>query len=1226
MSSPAANLPASQPEASPLRFVTAASLFDGHDAAINIMRRLIQAQGAEVIHLGHNRSVEDVVRAALQEDADAIALSSYQGGHVEYFKYMVDMLKERGAAHIKVFGGGGGTITPEEIRELQAYGVERIYHPNDGMHMGLVAMIEDVVRRAGTARQNRGQSALSDTRTQDSAIAQSKRHSDPGFEISIGRMLSLIEDDALTESELAHLRKEWQLAGGKTPVVGITGTGGAGKSSVTDELLNRFLANFPEMRIAVISVDPTRRRTGGALLGDRIRMNSLRSKRVFMRSMATRRQHMATNIVLKDCISFLKSLGYDLVIVETAGIGQSDSEIVDLVDFPMYVMTSDFGAPSQLEKIDMLDFAELVVLNKFDKRGAEDALRDVRKQWKRNRTAFTTKDEDVPVYPTIASQFNDPGVSWMFANLCRLLREKLGNRGQSTVSSDDETPGAVQTGKLHSDPGFPGFLVPAIDTSLKEPRATVLIPGNRVRYLAEIAEQGRGINRRIESQAEIADRAQAYWQSLESLGDPALPKALDLYAPDALVERSEAPLAGSGSADSSGAGVAERSSALQTRGVDKTLLTLRQRYNDAIQSLDSEALKLLREWPARLKSIVDDVNEYQVRDKTIRVENYRESLSHQQIPKIAAPTYKSWGELLTFLQKENLPGDYPYTGGVYPYRRTGEDPIRMFAGEGTPERTNRRFHYLSVGLPAARLSTAFDSVTLYGEDPAIRPDIYGKIGNSGVNIATLDDMKKLYSGFDLCAPTTSVSMTINGPAPIILAMFMNTAIDQQVEKYLRADQTRWDDAHAKIEAMFEGCQRPEYSGMLPETNDGLGLGLLGVTGDQIVDAETYAKIKAQTLASVRGTVQADILKEDQAQNTCIFSTEFAMRMMGDIQQYFVEKNVRNFYSVSISGYHIAEAGANPISQLAFTLSNGFTIVEYYLARGMKIDDFAPNLSFFFSNGMDPEYTVIGRVARRIWARAMRERYGASARSQMMKYHIQTSGRSLHAQEIQFNDIRTTLQALYALFDNCNSLHTNAYDEAITTPTEESVRRAVAIQMIINKELGLNFCENPWQGSFIVDKLTDIVEEAVYKEFEAISERGGVLGAMDTMYQRGKIQEESLYYEHKKHDGSLPLIGVNTFLPKDHGGYIVTEIELIRSTESEKGQQIENVANFQQLRNALAVGAPEGANPSAGLAYLQKTARERQNVFASLMEAVKTHSLGQISHALYDVGGEYRRNM
>ncbi len=1181
MSTPAPHLPQTQTETSPLRFVTAASLFDGHDAAINIMRRLIQAQGAEVIHLGHNRSVEDVVRAALQEDADAIALSSYQGGHVEYFKYMVDMLRERGAGHIRVFGGGGGTITPEEIRELQAYGVERIYHPNDGMKMGLVEMIEDVVRRAGDAR--------------DAAPAADDA-SVPGIgdEIAIGRMLSRLEDGAFGDAELAHLRRQWQLAGGRTPVIGITGTGGAGKSSVTDELLNRFLASFPQMRIAVVSVDPTRRRTGGALLGDRIRMNSLRSPRVYMRSMATRRQHAAINTVLRDCIGFLKSLAYDLVIVETAGIGQSDSEIVDLVDFPMYVMTSDFGAPSQLEKIDMLDYAELVVLNKFDKRGAEDALRDVRKQWKRNRVAFAMKDEDVPVYPTIASQFNDPGISWMFANLCRLLRDK---RGAGNAEA------AAQGGC---------DWMPAIDTTLKEPRATVLIPGSRVRYLAEIAEQGRAINARIESQAEVAERAQGCWQALKELDDAALPAALDLYPADALTDAA----------------------------ADTSLRTLRQRYNDAVQSLDSEALRLLREWPARLKSITDEVNEYQVRGKTIRVENYRESLSHQQIPKIAAPTYRSWGELLVFLQKENLPGSYPYTGGVYPYRRSGEDPIRMFAGEGTPERTNRRFHYLSVGQPAARLSTAFDSVTLYGEDPAPRPDIYGKIGNSGVNIPTLDDMKKLYSGFDLCAPTTSVSMTINGPAPMILAMFMNTAIDQQVEKYLKADPARWAEAEKKIAAMFEGRARPQYHGELPPTNNGLGLGLLGVTGDQLVDADTYARIKAETLSTVRGTVQADILKEDQAQNTCIFSTEFALRMMGDIQQYFVDHGVRNFYSVSISGYHIAEAGANPISQLAFTLSNGFTIVEYYLARGMKIDDFAPNLSFFFSNGMDPEYTVIGRVARRIWARAMRERYGANERSQMMKYHIQTSGRSLHAQEIQFNDIRTTLQALYALFDNCNSLHTNAYDEAITTPTEESVRRAVAIQMIINKELGLNFCENPWQGSFIVDKLTDIVEEAVYKEFEAISERGGVLGAMDTMYQRGKIQEESLYYEHKKHDGSLPLVGVNMFLPKEHAGEVATEIELIRSTEEEKGQQIENVRNWQRNRNALApagetshshevagsASSDAGVHDGHGLAYLQNTARERRNVFAALIEAVKTHSLGQISHALYDVGGEYRRNM
>ena len=1223
MSTIAESLPASDATAdsAPLRFVTAASLFDGHDAAINIMRRLIQAQGAEVIHLGHNRAVEDVVRAALQEDADAIALSSYQGGHVEYFKYMVDMLRERGASHIRVFGGGGGTITPEEIRELQAYGVERIYHPNDGMHLGLVAMIEDVVSRAARARESgiglRRQEAGANSEAGPKGEPRSRRVNPEATnksisdaatiddEISIGRMLTAIENGDFSETELAKLRKSWASGPAHspfpmphsrpaTPVIGITGTGGAGKSSVVDELLLRFLHAFPDIRIAVLAVDPTRRRSGGALLGDRIRMNALRSHRVFMRSMATRRQHAATSLVLKDCVSFLKGQGYDLVIVETAGIGQSDSEIVDLVDFPMYVMTSDYGAASQLEKIDMIDYAELIVLNKFDKRGAEDALRDVRKQWKRNRVAFQLKDDEVPVYPTIASQFNDPGITWMFTNLCRLLRHKLGiGNGESAIDWK-----------------------PDLDTSLKEPRATVLIPGARVRYLAEIAEQGRGINATIEKQAGIADRAQSYWQSLHDIDDTALPKALDPYDSASLLP--------------SGDG----------KDADRSLLTLRQRYNDAIQSLSADSLRLLREWPQRLKSITDEFTEYEVRGKAIKVENYRDSLSHQKIPKIAAPTYRSWGELLVFLQKENLPGSYPYTGGVYPYRRTGEDPIRMFAGEGTPERTNRRFHYLSVGQPAARLSTAFDSVTLYGEDPAPRPDIYGKIGNSGVNVPTLDDMKKLYSGFNLCAPTTSVSMTINGPAPIILSMFMNTAIDQQVELYLKQDDKRWKDAEKKIAKFFEGRERPTYSGELPPTNDGLGLALLGICGDQLVDAETYARIKADTLRSVRGTVQADILKEDQAQNTCIFSTEFALRMMGDIQQYFVNEKVRNFYSVSISGYHIAEAGANPISQLAFTLSNGFTIVEHYLARGMRIDDFAPNLSFFFSNGMDPEYTVIGRVARRIWARAMRDRYGANERSQMMKYHIQTSGRSLHAQEIQFNDIRTTLQALYALFDNCNSLHTNAYDEAITTPTEESVRRAVAIQMIINKELGLNFCENPWQGSFVVEKLTDIVEEAVYKEFEAISDRGGVLGAMDTMYQRGKIQEESMYYEHKKHDGSLPLVGVNTFLPKEHAGDIVTEIELIRSTEQEKGQQITNVLAYQKNRNALAPsGETSHANATTseedlaseihtghGLGYLQKCARERRNVFESLMEAVKTHSLGQISHALYDVGGEYRRNM
>ncbi|HSM29075.1 MAG TPA: methylmalonyl-CoA mutase family protein [Woeseiaceae bacterium] len=1129
----------------PLRFVTAASLFDGHDAAINIMRRLIQAQGAEVIHLGHNRSVDDIVRAAVQEDADGIAVSSYQGGHTEFFRYMIDRLNELGAGHVRVFGGGGGTITPEEIRDLMAYGVERIYHPHDGMELGLEAMIRDLVERTTAARRET---------TMPSGV-------DRADTVDIAATISAIEEGILDDTELSRLRKEWQVQAGTTPVIGITGTGGAGKSSVTDEILNRFLGCYPDMHIAVLAVDPTRRRTGGALLGDRIRMNTLRSERIFMRSIATRRQHLATSEMLGDQILFLKSLGYDLIIVETAGIGQSDSEIVDLVDFSVYVMTSDYGAASQLEKIDMLDFADVVVLNKFDKRGAEDALRDIRKQWKRNHVAFDVPDDDVPVYPTIASQFNDPGVTWMFAELCRRVAEKL------DLDPDEWSPG--------------------IDTSVREPRSTAMIPGSRVRYLAEIAEQGREINRSIDSQAEVASRLQHLYESLKSVGDDAVPAAFEPCPKDAL-----------------------------TADGDRTLLVLRQRYQETLDELSPESARLLREWPARRQSVTSDTHSYEVRGREITGDNYRESLSHQKIPKIAAPRYGDWGELLKFLSRENLPGAYPYTGGVYPYRRLGEDPTRMFAGEGTPERTNRRFHYLSHGQDAARLSTAFDSVTLYGEDPHERPDIFGKVGNSGVSIATVDDMKKLYSGFDLCSPKTSVSMTINGPAPMMLAFFMNTAIDQQVEKHLR-ETGEWDKASKKIDAYFEGRERPRYAGELPPGSDGLGLGLLGISGDKVVDAETYERIRAKTMSTVRGTVQADILKEDQAQNTCIFSTEFAMKMMGDVQQFFIENNVRNYYSVSISGYHIAEAGANPISQLAFTLANGFTIVEYYLARGMDIDAFAPNLSFFFSNGMDPEYAVIGRVARRIWARAMRERYGAGARSQMLKYHIQTSGRSLHAQEISFNDIRTTLQALYALFDNCNSLHTNAFDEAITTPTEQSVRRAVAIQMIISRELGLNYCENPWQGSFIIDELTELVEEAVYQEFERISERGGVLGAMDTMYQRSKIQEESLYYESRKHDGSLPLIGVNTFLPKEGQEDEVHELELIRSSEDEKNNQIHNVRAFQ---------ATHAEESDKARDSLQAVARERGNIFAELMETVKSSSLGQISSALYDVGGEYRRNM
>ena len=1147
MSTAATNLPdaSDKTREAPLRFVTAASLFDGHDAAINIMRRLIQAQGAEVIHLGHNRSVDDIVRAAIQEDADGIAISSYQGGHNEFFRYMIDRLQESGAGHIKVFGGGGGTITPDEIKALMEYGVERIYHPHDGMQLGLQAMIEDLIARTIDGRRPSGTPATVDRE----------------LSTDIAATISALEESVFGDAELGVLRKQWQVQSGQVPVIGITGTGGAGKSSVTDEILNRFLACFPDKRVAVLAVDPTRRRTGGALLGDRIRMNSLRSERVYMRSIATRRQHLATSEMLSDHILFLKSLGFDLVIVETAGIGQSDSEIVDMVDFSVYVMTSEYGAASQLEKIDMLDFADLVVLNKYDKRGAEDALRDIRKQWKRNHVAFDVQDEDIPVFPTIASQFNDPGVSWMFKELCRLVVAKTGLNADSWV--------------------------PEINTANKEPRSTAVIPGARVRYLAEIAEQGRAANKEVDSQATIASRAQHIYESLQLLEDAKLPGELELYKTDDLID-----------------------------GGDRSLTVLRQRYQEAISDLSSESIRLLQEWPSRKAGVKSDQYSYTVRGREITGNNFGESLSHQKIPKIAAPDYRDWGELLNFLGKENLPGAYPYTGGVYPYRRLGEDPTRMFTGEGTPERTNRRFHYLSQGQPAARLSTAFDSVTLYGEDPHERPDIYGKVGNSGVSIATVDDMKKLYSGFDLSAPSTSVSMTINGPAPMILAFFMNTAIDQQIEKHLR-ESGEWKAASKKIDAWFENRSRPVYEGDLPEGNDGLGLGLLGISGDKVVDAETYARIRSETLAMVRGTVQADILKEDQAQNTCIFSTEFAMKMMGDVQQYFIENNVRNYYSISISGYHIAEAGANPISQLAFTLSNGFTIVEYYLARGMDIDEFAPNLSFFFSNGMDPEYTVIGRVARRIWARAMRERYGASARSQMMKYHVQTSGRSLHAQEISFNDIRTTLQAMYALFDNCNSLHTNAFDEAVTTPTEQSVRRAVAIQLIISRELGLNFCENPWQGSFIINELTDLVEEAVYQEFERISERGGVLGAMDTMYQRGKIQDESLYYEGKKHDGSLPLIGVNTFLPKAGQEDEVHDLELIRSTEAEKQDQIRHLRGFQSTHSD---------ESAVALRQLQSKARERSNIFAELMETVKTNSLSQISAALYDVGGEYRRNM
>jgi methylmalonyl-CoA mutase len=1136
----------------PLRFVSAASLFDGHDAAINMIRRLLQARGAEVVHLGHNRSVADIVRAAIDEDADAIAVSSYQGGHNEYFTYMVDMLRERGYPHVRVVIGGGGTIAPQEIEALERHGVEKIYTPEDGRRLGLAGMIDDVFARIAAVQKPPYEFRPLNAR-------------DHGL---IARTISVLEgaDGAGGGAQVEQIRRALARSRHQVPVIGITGTGGAGKSSLTDELLSRLVRHFPQAQIAVVAMDPTRRRSGGALLGDRIRMNSLSADSIFMRSLATRRAHLATSTALKDVIALYQAAGFDLVMVETAGIGQSDTEIVDLVDLSLYVMTSEYGAASQLEKIDMLDYADFIVLNKSEKRGAEDSLRDVRKQWRRNhpeRARLT--DAQLPVFPTIASRFNDPGVNRLFAAICATLAERGIGHGSWKLA----------------DPG---------PTVLRA--SAPLIPAARTRYLAEIALGGRAARARIEAQAEAARRAFGLYESLRSLHDARLPGALEHYAPEALAEVS----------------------------ADGTRRELRAAYNRALDAVGAEALAELKAWPARVRSATDASYSYPVRERLVKGENYTESLSRSPIPKLAVPSLKDWGELLHFLLNENLPGYYPYTGGVYPYRREEEDPTRMFAGEGGPERTNRRFHYLAHGH-GPRLSTAFDSTTLYGEDPDTRPDVYGRTGNSGVSIATLDDMKKLYSGFDLCAPTTSVSMTINGPAPIILAMFMNTAIDQQVERYLKSA-GKWEAAQQKIaacnaEAAARGLAPPTYKGALPADHDGSGLALLGVTGEELVEREEYERIRAQALQSVRGTVQADILKEDQAQNTCIFSTEFALRMMGDVQQYFIEQRVRNFYSVSISGYHIAEAGANPLSQLAFTLANGFTIVEYYLARGMKIDDFAPNLSFFFSNGMDPEYVVIGRVARRIWARAMRERYQAGPRSQMLKYHVQTSGRSLHAQEISFNDIRTTLQALYALFDNCNSLHTNAYDEALTTPTEESVRRAVAIQLIINRELGLNKIQNPWQGSFAIDYLTDLVEEAVYKEFEALSERGGVLGAMETMYQRAKIQEESLYYETKKHDGSLPIVGVNTFLSGADAAAEHKGTQLIRSSEEEKQAQVAAVRAFQ-ARNAQ--------RSPAALERLQQAAARDANVFAELMECVKVCSLGQISRALYQVGGQYRRNM
>jgi methylmalonyl-CoA mutase len=1121
-----------------IRIVTAASLFDGHDAAINIMRRIIQSTGCEVIHLGHDRSVDEVVNTAIQEDAQAIAMTSYQGGHMEYFKYMYDLLKEKGAGHIKIFGGGGGTILPEEIAELHEYGITRIYHPDDGRKMGLQGMINDMVEKCdfSVGEHLNGEVKALD-RTQPKAIA---------------RLISAAEN--YPESFKEELQRIRDL-GAKTlvPILGITGTGGAGKSSLVDELIRRFLIDFDDKHLAIVSVDPSKRKTGGALLGDRIRMNSVNNPRVYMRSLATRQSNLALSKHVADALSILKAAKFDLIILETSGIGQSDTEILDHSDVSLYVMTPEYGAATQLEKIDMLDFADVIAINKFDKRGALDAVRDVKKQYKRNHQMWDTPDDELPVFGTIASQFNDPGMNTLYRNLMQKVNEREGANLETHFGVSSE-----MSEKIY------------------------IIPPNRTRYLSEISENNRAYDTWAASEAETADNLYSLAQTLKLIGGPDKLKGetIDGKASD-LIQK-----------------------------LDEEFETIKK-------DLDPHNWDVITNWADLKQRYKNPEFIFKVRDREIKVKTHTKSLSHSQIPKISLPKYRSWGDILRWTLQENVPGSFPYTAGIYPFKREGEDPTRMFAGEGGPERTNRRFHYVSQGMPAARLSTAFDSVTLYGNDPDYRPDIYGKIGNSGVSICCLDDAKKLYSGFNLCEPTTSVSMTINGPAPMLLGFFMNAAIDQQCEIYIKENGLE-KEVEKKIKAKYDklGVERPAYRGDLPEGNDGLGLMLLGVTGDEVLPADVYNDIKAKTLKVVRGTVQADILKEDQAQNTCIFSTEFALRLMGDVQQYFIDHKVRNFYSVSISGYHIAEAGANPITQLAFTLANGFTFVEYYLSRGMDINDFGPNLSFFFSNGIDPEYAVIGRVARRIWSKAMKQKYGANARAQMLKSHIQTSGRSLHAQEIDFNDIRTTLQALYAIYDNCNSLHTNAYDEAITTPTEESVRRAIAIQMIINKELGLAKNENPIQGSFIIEELTDLVEEAVLAEFDRITERGGVLGAMETMYQRSQIQEESMYYETLKHTGELPLIGVNTFLSKT-GSPTLTPGEVIRATKEEKEDQIKTVQNLQ-ARN------PEEAG--AALKQTQETALRNENIFEALMEATKRCSLGQITNALFEVGGQYRRNM
>ena len=1132
-----------------VRIVTAAALFDGHDAAINIMRRIIQSTGVEVIHLGHDRSVEEVVNCAIQEDVNAIAITSYQGGHNEYFKYMYDLLQEKGAGHIKIFGGGGGVILPKEIKDLMDYGITRIYAPDDGRALGLQGMINDLVKTSDFA--------LGDVLD---VSMESLANKEIG---SIARVISSAENfPEIAKATLDKIHNKNKNS--KTPVLGITGTGGSGKSSLVDELVRRFLVDFPEKTVGLISVDPSKRKTGGALLGDRIRMNAINNSRVYMRSLATRQSNLALSKYVNEAVQVLKAAEFDLIILETSGIGQSDTEIIEHSDTSLYVMTPEFGAATQLEKIDMLDFADLVALNKFDKRGALDAVRDVKKQYMRNNNLWHIHMDDMPVYGTIASQFNDPGMNTLYKGIMDKLVEKTGVNLKSTLEITKEMSEKI-----------------------------FVIPPARVRYLSEIAENNRGYDKKVDEQVLVAQKLYGILQTIESITNSSAEIVKTGLNEDEIIS-------------------------LELPEDDKAFLKLLFAQFEKVKlNFDPYNWEIILNWQEKVQKYKNPLYTFKVRDKEIHIETHSESLSYTKIPKISLPKYQAWGDLLRWNLQENVPGEFPYTAGLYPFKRTGEDPTRMFAGEGGPERTNRRFHYVSLGMDAKRLSTAFDSVTLYGNDPGRRPDVYGKIGNAGVSICCLDDAKKLYSGFDLSHHMTSVSMTINGPAPMLLGFFMNAAIDQNCEKYITENKLE-KQVEAKFQEIYnsKGLERPVYQGELPEGNNGLGLMLLGLTGDLVLPSEIYKQIKTSTLTQVRGTVQADILKEDQAQNTCIFSTEFALRLMGDVQEYFIEKQVRNFYSVSISGYHIAEAGANPITQLALTLSNGFTYVEYYLSRGMDINKFGPNLSFFFSNGIDPEYSVIGRVARKIWAKAMKIKYGANPRAQMLKYHIQTSGRSLHAQEIDFNDIRTTLQALYAINDNCNSLHTNAYDEAITTPTEESVRRAMAIQLIINKELGLTKNENPIQGAFIIEELTDLVEEAVLLEFDRITERGGVLGAMETMYQRSKIQEESMYYETLKHNGEFPIIGVNTFL-SSKGSPTVQPEEVIRATEEEKQYQIQtkeklNKANLKNVEQQIVI--------------LQEAAIQNENLFDKLMEATKVCSLGQITEALFKVGGQYRRNM